>query len=175
MQHFFFFVILLSSVSSFVPRTTRIFINRRSVVKSNPAQCDKPVQLHEVTRAHSLVLFPTVSNDQGCELFKKSLLFQVDESEALITLRQPWDGKKIECFAEFTASIKDDPNQYVVAIPADPCVEICEIDAKTSEVGPHFCFAACSCSIIRLLCSSQPLMGMILSWTAVSLLPHVKF
>mmetsp|Transcript_53138 Transcript_53138/g.105390 ORF Transcript_53138/g.105390 Transcript_53138/m.105390 type:complete len:237 (-) Transcript_53138:117-827(-) len=89
-----------------------------------------------VTLATSFVPHTTRlhSRPRSTSQLKSCDLTEADDHDAIVILRQPWDGKSIECAIHSMAKIEGDPMQYVVAIPADPCVDICEINAKTDEL-----------------------------------------
>jgi len=57
-----------------------------------------------------------------------------DEDAAPILLKDPKTKRSIECYPHSYAKIPDDAMQYVVAVPCDPCIEICAVDPESDAL-----------------------------------------
>ena len=51
-----------------------------------------------------------------------------------MVLRDVANSRVIECFLHSHAAVEGDSNKYVVAIPADPCIDICVVSEGTDEL-----------------------------------------
>jgi hypothetical protein len=61
-------------------------------------------------------------------------LEEADDDAASVVLRSTLTGRTIECYLHSHAKIEGDPCEYVVAVPCDPCVEICAVSKKTDDL-----------------------------------------
>lgn len=60
-------------------------------------------------------------------------LTEADEKEAIV-LHEPSSSKFIECYVHSYAKVSGNEEiNYVVAVPCDPCIEICEVDASAED------------------------------------------
>ena len=104
-------VLLLSSVSAFVPRTSRLpRVARGSaayVSASAPAVAAQPVV---------------------------KLIDTTEDDDEMVMLRDPVTSRCIECYVNTFASVEGEDSLFALAMPVDPCVEICSLDEKTDEL-----------------------------------------
>lgn len=51
-----------------------------------------------------------------------------------VVLRDVATNRAIECFLHSYCTVTGEADKFVVGIPVDPCVDICEVDSKTDEL-----------------------------------------
>lgn len=51
-----------------------------------------------------------------------------------VVLRDAATGRAIECYLHSYATVAGERDKFVVGIPVDPCVDICQVDAQTDEL-----------------------------------------
>ncbi len=103
-------VLAIRNAVGFMPRTTLV---------------GKPA----ASRQHLVMAAPLEETAlPACELE------EADDDADPVVLRSTKTGRVIECYLHSLAKIDKDPAQYIVAVPCDPCVEICQINKKTDEL-----------------------------------------
>ena len=57
-----------------------------------------------------------------------------EDDDEMVMLRDPATSRSIECYVNTFASVEGEDGLFALAMPVDPCVEICSLDEKTDEL-----------------------------------------
>ena len=82
---------------------------------------------------YELFVKPNQATSEGAALPEVDL-DPADPDADPVVLRDVATNRAIECFLHSYCTVTGEADKFVVGIPVDPCVDICEVDAKTEEL-----------------------------------------